>query len=175
MTAPPLQSREQNARRGRGSRKCTRACSVCSCGPLLRRRLLQRSLCSGLQAARPAPWPPPLPPARRHGRCGRGRRGEAAAVRHEASQRGHRAGHRQPAPGEARRGGDGPRPRPARWAWARAGPAGWAPARTPPAAPGRWAWESACDLGQLPALSQSARLFSESGTGAEGLFVKAIQ
>lgn len=33
------------------------------------------------------------------GRCGRGRRGEAPAVRHEAGQRGHRAGHRQPAPG----------------------------------------------------------------------------
>lgn len=42
-------------------------------------------------------------PARRHGRCGRGRRGEATAERHETGQQGHRARHRQPAPGEAGR------------------------------------------------------------------------
>lgn len=68
----------------------------------------------------PKPAAPPLGrrrrrrhPRRRHGRCGRGRLGEATAMRHEAGQRGHRAGHRQPAPGKAgraERGGGGRRP-----------------------------------------------------------------
>lgn len=96
------------------------------------------------------------PPARRHGRCGRGRHGEAAAVRHEASQRGHRAGHRQPAPGEARQGEARPGRPPTEaspMGVGEGGAAGWAPARTPPVAPGRWARELAYDLGQLPALS----------------------
>lgn len=51
---------------------------------------------------RPAPVATAFP-ARRHGRCGRGRRGEATAKRHETGQQGHRARHRQPAPGEAGR------------------------------------------------------------------------
>ncbi|XP_027833579.2 VPS9 domain-containing protein 1 isoform X1 [Ovis aries] len=50
----------------------------------------------------PEPAAPPLGrhrlPRRRHGRCGRGRLCEATAMRHEAGQRGHRAGHGQPAP-----------------------------------------------------------------------------
>lgn len=64
----------------------------------------------------PEPAAPPLGrhrlPRRRHGRCGRGRVCEATAMRHEAGQRGHRAGHGQPAPGKAggaERGGGGRR------------------------------------------------------------------